>query len=31
MAGTTDAQVKDKFMENKAGFDLISLSKGELE
>ena len=30
MAGTTDAQIKEKFMQNKAGFDLISLSRGDL-
>jgi hypothetical protein len=30
MAGTTDLQIKEKFMQNKAGFDLISLSRGDL-
>jgi hypothetical protein len=30
MAATTDAQIKEKFMQNKAGFDLISLSRGDL-
>lgn len=30
MAATTDGQIKAKFEQNKAGFDLLSLSKGDL-
>lgn len=30
MASTTDGQIKEKFIQNKAGFDLISLSKGDI-
>ena len=30
MAAATDAQIKEKFMQNKAGFDLLSLSRGDL-
>lgn len=30
MAGSTDAQVKTKFEEHRAGFDLLSLSRGDL-
>jgi len=30
MAATTDVQIKEKFTQNKAGFDMISLSRGDL-